>query len=105
MKSVGSNIESVLPHFVSGMPVYESAMAMTRQQYRFPISKGKRIRKKWAKRDKNFKGVPGAFMLPRSAMSWSSTSDEKCLIIHPLLFARLKDQLKKQEEAYEQKWR
>jgi hypothetical protein len=95
----------LLSHYLSGMPVYVNVMATTRQQCRFPKSKRKRIRKKWAKRPDNFKDVPGAYMMPRSMMSFSSCSNEKCLIVHPVIFEKMKDELKRKQEAHERKWR
>jgi hypothetical protein len=104
-EAVSSRV-GLLSHFnFSGMPVYVNAMAIARLQFRFPKSKGKRIRKKWAKRPENFKDVPGVYMMSRSMMSFSSCSNEKCMIVHPVIFDKMKDEIKRKQEAYEQKWR
>ena len=43
---------------LQGNPVYVSSYLVVREQFRFPRTKRKRIRKKWAKRTKNFRQFP-----------------------------------------------
>jgi len=38
--------------------IYVSSYLVIREQFRFPTSKKRRIRKKWAKRNKNFRQFP-----------------------------------------------
>ena len=46
----------------------ESEYCMERKQVRFPRSKRKRIRKKWAKQDKNFAMVPAVYIIDEKAL-------------------------------------
>lgn len=68
----------------AGMLVHESAEAVIRHQYRFPRSKSRRIRKKWAKVEDNFRGEPGALVL--------DVGMGKVLIVHPVVLAHLNRQ-------------
>lgn len=43
---------------VAGMPVYATELLVRRRQVRFPRSKRRRIRKKWAKRERNWVTEP-----------------------------------------------
>ena len=88
----------------SGMPVYVNEMAVNRQQYKFPRSKKKRIRNKWAKNDKNFKLTPAYFIVAKSLLQWGSLSNEKCVVIHPALMVRMKSEMKRQMDLHNQKW-
>ena len=44
-----------------GFNIIESVWLTERKQWRFPRSKKRRIRKKWAKDEKNFKYEPKAY--------------------------------------------
>jgi hypothetical protein len=61
-----------------GIRVVVSEAAMQKTQFRFPRSKRKRIRKKWAKRDCNYKYTPGAYMI-----------EGNMLVCHPVVHAQL----------------
>jgi len=43
---------------VGGFRIFENIYCTMWQQYRFPRSKGRRIRAKWAKRERNFWHLP-----------------------------------------------
>ena len=62
----------------NGLPVHVSPHAMTRSQFRFPRSKKKRIRKKFAKNQDNYRSKPGMFMAGGR------------LIVHPKYYEELK---------------
>lgn len=80
-----------------GLPVNVSTLAVTFTQHRFPVSKRRRIRKKWAARSWNKKTVPGIFTV--------TMNDEKSLLVHPDLMPRLMAQIDRQAEAYNNTWR
>ncbi len=48
---------------IFGMRIISSPYAMNREQFKFPRSKKKRIRKKWAKNNKYFKDIPGMWIV------------------------------------------
>ena len=47
----------------AGMTIHASVLATCPLQFRFPRSKAKRIRKKWAKDGRNFKRVPTSYLM------------------------------------------
>jgi len=55
-----------------GLDVMFSANALERRQIRFPRSKKKRIRAKWAKREENVEYVPTTFMMGRKLVTHPS---------------------------------
>ena len=65
----------------NGMPVNVTPTAIHRRQFRFPRSKKKRIRKKFAKNQDNYKSTPGAYMMMGR------------FIVHPAIYEKMKDQL------------
>jgi len=78
---------------IMGMPVMISGYALESYQYRFPKSKKKRIRKKWAKRDINFKSRPGAYIVDKEFGFDSIARKQKILICHPLVLETIKERL------------
>jgi hypothetical protein len=56
--------------YVQGMPVYKSNHCVVMEQYRFPKSKKKRIRKKWRKETRNFKCLPDPQMYLLKDKAW-----------------------------------
>ena len=61
-----------------GTPVFVSQYATQRGQVKFPRSKKRRIRKKWAKQERNYGRTPGIFLL------------EGRLLVHPEVWKALK---------------
>ncbi len=81
-----------IPNTFYGMPVITSNYIGTdRIQYRFPKSKKKRIRKKWAKNPQNWKDVP-------RVASEAIINGQKTLVIHPDTLAALEKHISKQNE-------
>lgn len=72
-----------------GIRVYESVHCQKREQFRFPRSKKKRIRNKWAKRERNYKYTPMAFRGP-----------ENSIYCHPSIAARLRASLPNEEVSH-----
>lgn len=60
-----------------GIPIQISQFAVQRKQFRFPRSKKNRIRKKWIKREANFRSTPCAFQVGGT------------LIVHPSIYSQL----------------
>jgi hypothetical protein len=71
---------------VLGMQIITNTWLTKRVQVKFPRSKKKRIRKKWAKCSKNFKEVPD--------MSYFITG--RTIIMHPVALEKLKRCVRKQ---------
>ena len=71
------------PHLgYRGVAFIESPLAVKRgPQFRFPRSKKKRIRNKWAKRDRNYRWEPHGYMV-----------DDK-FIVHPAYMAKLRTEM------------
>jgi len=44
---------------IAGMEVFESELVLDYKQFRFPKSKKRRIKKKWTKREVNWRNFPG----------------------------------------------
>lgn len=65
----------------SGIRIIESPHAVIREQIRFPKSKKKRIRKKWAKRECNFRTVPMVYFIGDMA------------VVHSSIVVRLEDEM------------
>ncbi len=63
---------------LGGMQIIESALCVARQQFRFPRTKKRRTRAKWAAREQNFRSTPTA---------WSLGTTLYC---HPAIAARLR---------------
>jgi len=78
---------------IAGVPIYQSALAISRIQFRFPKSKCKRIRKKWRKNPDNFKEIPAVYQVGKS------------FVAHPVLYTQIRDAINEKQEAYEKKWR
>lgn len=64
---------------LSGLPVYISENVV--EQFRFPRTKKRRIRNKWAKRPVNF----------RPARRFYATND--AIYVHPVMWERLRKQI------------
>ena len=64
------------------MPVYESVHCTIREQFRFPISKKRRIREKWSKRERNYKTLPDPDMYLLQGKSW---------VGHPVTIQRVRE--------------
>lgn len=60
-----------------GMDVVFTTNAVRRFQYRFPRSKRERIRRKWSKRELNFKTEPCAYLIANQ------------YLVHPCFKSRL----------------
>lgn len=65
-----------------GVNLIVSEHCQKREQYRFPRSKKKRIRNKWAKRERNYKYTPMAYRAP-----------ENTIYCHPSIAARLRAEI------------
>jgi hypothetical protein len=73
---------------LSGIPIRESNLALTPpKQFRFPRTKKKRIRKKWAGRPENFKQFPTIYRMGKE------------LIAHPQIVAQLRRDFAKAHAA------
>lgn len=62
-KVVNKTIDSAFFFEFGAIKVFSNPYCYRREQVRFPRSKKKRIRKKWAKNEKNFKNVPLMFAI------------------------------------------
>jgi hypothetical protein len=62
--------------------IIESELCVQRIQFRFPRSKKKRIRAKWAKREENVRYKPTAYLAP-----------ENTIYCHPKVARQLRSQL------------
>ena len=78
---------------IQGMPVVSSPFVgeHKRTQIRYPKTKRKRIRKKWAKNERNFRTriIPGAYIIDEP--SFLGFPPQKKLLIHPTLLQKLKN--------------
>ena len=72
--------------------VVESLMATEKKQARFPRSKRKRIRAKWAKQEKNFEHLPSQYILGGNT-----------IVIHPVIANKLRRRLALEQERFEKK--
>ena len=84
-------VESILSKPRLSLNIIESAFLTISVQYRFPRSKCKRIRKKWAKRKCNYQEIPDTekvYMTPFG------------VICHPILARKLRSQSGKPGEWY-----
>jgi hypothetical protein len=73
---------------VYGIRIIESAAMATRTQVRFPKSKTRRIRKKWAKREENWRLIPWTDVYRLS---------DGTLIAHPVTARRWRAQMQAME--------
>jgi len=83
--------ESVFPNFLgqlAGIKVFVDPHLQDRIQFRFPRSKKKRIRKKWAKQERNYKRIP----------SKSIYKIGDAIYVHPILYEQLKKTLERENE-------
>ena len=70
-------MDSIIPNFL-GIKIIQSDLCMERRQNRFPRTKKKRIRNKWAKQEKNFVYNPTAYYIGNDS-----------LICHPSFYYKL----------------
>ncbi len=68
-----------------GFTIIESAACQLRQQFRFPRSKKRRIRKKWAARESNVRYIPQCLQMGQN------------IIMHPSFAARLRAEVAERE--------
>lgn len=88
----------MIQDYINGLPVEITEYALEKYQYRFPRSKKRRIRKKWAKRDINYKSRPGAYIIEKPFGFLGpelKVLKQKVLICHPLVFEVLKKKIDK----------
>lgn len=72
-----------LSGLLSGVRVYSSPHMADRKQVRFPRTKKRRIRKKWAKRPENYKTIP-----------WDKVYQMgDAIYAHPAMIEKLKRQM------------
>lgn len=78
----------------SGLRIVESVLLCDRKQVKFPRSKKRRIRRKWAKRDSNFIELP-----KREILKYGDT-----LVCHPMIAAEVRKAIQREAERYAEKW-
>lgn len=78
----------------AGLRVVESEFAVDRRQVRFPRSRRRRIRQKWAKDESNFTSKPAMYRFA-----------DGTVLVHPILARQLRNQLEREQETWERKWR
>ncbi len=61
----------------SGFKIFQSVHCVERKQFRFPRAKKRRIRKKWANRECNFKYIPRAYKMDNN------------LYVHPSIYQQI----------------
>lgn len=71
---------------IYGLPVYYDSDLVDRVQVRFPRSKKRRIRRKWAKQSCNFRHVPQTTIYVARDF----------IILHPAMADRLRDRLEEE---------
>lgn len=91
--TVPCSMPQTLDMTLSGIEMVVSEMCVSREQVRFPKSKKKRIRKKWAKRDENYRYVPMAY-------HWRQGSRDN-LLVHPAIAKAVAAALNRSVEAME----
>ena len=69
---------------LGGFPVICEPLMARSEQYRFPRSKKRRMRRKWAKQKRNYRDVP-----------LSPCRVGNTIYMHPITFAELKRQTKR----------
>ena len=69
------------PGSIYGVPVYQNVHLTIHRQFRFPISKKRRIRKKWSKRARNHRQLPDPGLYKIAGMG---------LMGHPVTIGRLR---------------
>jgi hypothetical protein len=65
-----------------GIRIIESPMCVKRWQFRFPRTKKKRTRAKWAKREENYKTEPAAMIMGLNQ-----------IVAHPALVAKFRAEI------------
>ena len=73
----------------SGITILESEHCKERVQWRFPRSKRKRIRRKWAQREENVRYEPRAYKMDAG----------RKIICHPSIAKRLREELPLNDQA------
>jgi hypothetical protein len=70
---------------VGGLRIIQSVHCTIRQQYRFPRSKRRRIRAKWAKSERNFRHLadPNMYVM----------RDQGAVVMHPATWRKLEREL------------
>lgn len=82
LRALQRQLASAAP--LAGLRIVESRQLTERRQVRFPRSKARRIRKKWARRASSYRERP----MQHGYMIGSDT-----LVVHPALAARLRARL------------
>ncbi len=75
---------------INGIPIMVSEFAVEMVQTKFPRSKRRRIRKKWASRNCNFISRPACYKV------------KEYFIMHPTMYDAMRRELDKREE--ERRW-
>lgn len=88
--------EAGIPHYsiadLYGIQVISSPEAVKHVQYRFPRSKKRRIRKKWAKQEKNYQYEPMSYLV-------NSGYGRPQLICHPSVYNKISTEIDKQNQV------
>ena len=90
-----------------GITVIESPLAITSKQFRFPRSKKKRIKKKWAKNRNHFRDEPAIYVI--SPHTFYGRSEREQIIAHPKCVAMMRnigtsDEEKRWQDEWNNKW-
>lgn len=80
--ALNSNLPRMIGTVLDGIKVISSIYCATREQYRFPRSKKKRIQKKWRKDQRNWREQPAMYMI-----------GGKDILAHPEIVRKLQHQL------------
>lgn len=67
-----------------GIKVFLNPHLLTREQYRYPRSKRKRIRNKWTKQETNYRTIPSRDIIRTST----------CIFVHPDTWREVQRKLK-----------
>lgn len=84
-----------------GMEVVESEFIVDRVQVRFPRSKKKRVRKKWAKQARNCESRPSVAVYRLHNVLTGSDY----LMGHPVTIGKMRDAIRRENDKHAEKWR
>ena len=81
----GAAFGGTLDSLVGGLRIFENIHCSVRQQFRFPRSKRRRIRTKWANRERNFRHLPDPNVYVME--------QQGAMVGHPATIAKLRREL------------
>lgn len=82
-----------------GVEVMESEFCVDRVQIRFPRTKKRRIRRKWAKRERNFEARPA-----KAVYRIKNALGGDYILGHPVTIGKMRDAIQRENEKHVEKW-